>query len=72
MQKGVVGLSIPRIGRVIMIWGKVFFKLRVSFDGLVNRNKVFSDYSHCIETHIYVVVKVLEVHISVAFEFFLD
>ena len=72
MSKGIVYLNIPRIGRVIMIWDEVFFKLRVSFYGLVSSNKVLSEYMNRIETHIYVVVEVLEVHSSVFFEFFLD
>ena len=42
------------------------------FDGLVTRNKVLSEYSHCIETHIDVVVEVIEVNNSVSFEFYLD
>ena len=48
---------------------EVFSELRVYFDVLVRRNKVFSESSHCIETYIDVVVEVLEVHISAAFEF---
>ena len=48
--------------------GKVFFKLRVTFDGLVSRKKVFSNSIHYIDTHIDVVVEVLEVHSSVDFE----
>ena len=50
-----------------MIWYEVFFKPRVSFDGLVRRNKVFSESSHVIERHIDVVVEVIEVQISVSF-----
>ena len=72
MSKGVVGLIIPRIGRVITIWEKVFFKIRVSFDGLISRKKVFSESSRRIEIHLDVVVEVIEVQISVSFEFFLD
>ena len=72
MSKGVVGLIIPIIERLIKIWEKLLFKLRVSFDGLVIRNKVFLESSHRIETHLEVVVEFLEVHISVAFEFCLD
>ena len=49
-------LNVPRIGRVITIWCEVFFKIRVSFDGLVTRKTFFSEYSHRIETHIDVVV----------------
>ena len=67
-----VGLIIPRIGRVITIWDKVFFKLRVTFDRLVSRKKVFSYSIHYIDTHIDVVVKVLEVHSSVDFELCFD
>ena len=54
-------MIIPRIGRVIMIWDEVLFKLRVYFDGLVIRKKVLSESSHRNETHIYVVIEVLEV-----------
>ena len=39
----------------------VLFKLRVCFDGLVSRKKIFSKCSHHIDTHLDVVVKVLEV-----------
>ena len=61
VSKGSVGLWIPRIGRVIMIWDEVLFKIRVSFDGLVIRKKVFSESSHCIETRIDTFVEVPEV-----------
>ena len=44
MSKVIVGLCIPRIGMVITIWGKVFFKLIVYFYWLVIRNKVFLEY----------------------------
>ena len=44
----------------------------MSFDGLVSRKKVFLESSHCIEENIDVVVKVIEVHSSVSFEFCLD
>ena len=54
-----------------MIWDEAFFKVRVSFDELVTRKKVFSEYSHRIETYFYMVVEVLEVQISVSFEFYL-
>ena len=72
MAKGVLGLEIPRIGRVITIWDKLFFKLRISFDGLVSRKDIFSESIHCFETHIDVVVAVFEFHSSVDFEFYLD
>ena len=50
-----------------MIWNKVFLTLGVSFDGLVSRKEVLLNSSHIIETHIYVVVEILEVQISVSF-----
>ena len=34
-------MSITRIVRVLTIWDEVFIKLRVLFDGLVIRKKVF-------------------------------
>ena len=55
-----------------MIWDEVFFKLVVSFIGLVIRKKVFSKYSNRIETYLDVVVEFLEVQISAAFELFID
>ena len=57
---------------MIAIWDKVFFKLRVSFDGLVTRKEVFFEYSHRIETHIYVVKEALEIQSSVSFDLCLD
>ena len=72
MSKGSVYLDITVIGRVITIWDEVFCKLRVSIDGLVTSKKVFSESNHRIETHIDVVVEVLEVHRSVSFDYFLD
>ena len=50
-----------RIGRMRAIWDEVLFKLRVSFGELVSSKKVFSESSHHIETHIDVVVEVIEV-----------
>ena len=47
---------------------EVFLKIIVYFDGLVSRKKVFFEYMHRIETHIDVVVEVVEVRISVYFE----
>ena len=44
----------------------------MSVDGLVNRNKVLSESSHCIETHLDVVVEVIKVQSSVSFEICLD
>ena len=72
MSKGGVYLDIPGVGRAIAIWYKVFFKLRVSFDGLVIRKFVFSESSHRIETHIDVVKEVLEIQSTLSFEFCLD
>ena len=61
MSKGSVGLGIPRIVRLIMIWYKVFFKLGVYFYGMVIRKKVLLYCSYYIETHLDVVVKFVEV-----------
>ena len=72
MYKVSVGLCIRIIGRVIAIWDKIFFKPRVSFNILVRRKKVFSGSSHCIDTHLDVVVEVLEIQSSVDFEFCID
>ena len=75
-QKGLVkvilGLYISRIGRVITIWDKLFLKIGVYFGGLVRRKKVLLESSHHIDTHIDVIVEVLEVEGSVAFELYLD
>ena len=54
-------MEILGIGRVIAIWDEVFCKLRVSFDVLVTRKEVFLESSHRIETHIDVVVEVIEI-----------
>ena len=51
-----------------LIWDEVFFKLRLCFDGLVRKKMFFSESSQIIDTDIDVVVEVLEVQISVAFE----
>ena len=37
---------------MIAIWEKLFFKLRVSFDGLIIRKEVFSESSHLIERNL--------------------
>ena len=55
-----------------MIWYEVFWKLRVSFDRMVTSKKVFSESSHCTETHIFVVVDILEVQNSVYLDFCID
>ena len=58
VSKLVVGLIIPIIGSLITIWDKILFKLRVYFDGMVIRKKVFLESSHHIDTHLDLVVKV--------------
>ena len=68
MSKGSVGLIVPIIGSVITIWDKLLFKIRVSFYGLVRRQKVFLKSSNRIETHLDVFVKVFEAQSSVAFK----
>ena len=72
MSKGSVYLDTPGIGRVITIWDEVFCKLRMSFGGLVSMKGIFSESSHCIDKNIDVVVEVLDIHISVSFEFYID
>ena len=57
---------------MIAIWYKVFFKLRVSFDGQVIRKKVYLESSHRIERHLDVVIEILDIQSSVSFEFYLD
>ena len=52
--------------------GWSFLKLRVYFDGLVNRNKVLSQSIHRIETNLGVVAEVLKVQSNVAFELCID
>ena len=71
VYKGSVYLNIQIIGRVITIWDEVFFRLRVSWDGLVIRKKVLSESSHHIDTNIYVVIEVIELHIRVVFKLYL-
>ena len=72
MSKGSVYMDIPGTGKVIAIWEEVFFKLRVSFDGLVIRKDVFSDSSQRTERNIDVAEEVLKIQISVYFKFCLD
>ena len=69
MSNRILGLCIPVIGRLRTIWGKLFFKIRVYFYGLVSRKEVLSESSHQIDTHLDVVVEFLEVQSSVTFEF---
>ena len=65
-------MVIPGIGRVLMIWDKAFFKIRVSCDVQVIRNKVYLESINRIERHLDVVIEVLEIQSSVSFEFCLD
>ena len=67
MSNIAVGISIIIIGRVIIIWDKVLFKLRVSFDGLLSRKRVFSESSHHIDRHLDVVLEFIEVQSSAVF-----
>ena len=64
VSNGSVGLCIPRIGRVIMICNEVYF------DGMVIRKSALSESIHCIQTHLDVVVKFLEVQSSDTFKFY--
>ena len=57
---------------MITIWDEVLLKIIVYFDGLVTSKEVFSESSHHIETHLDVVVEVLEIHRSVVLKFCLD
>ena len=49
-QKGLakitVVICVPIIGRVRTIGDELFLKIRVSFDGILRRKKVFSESSH--------------------------
>ena len=57
---------------MIAIWDEVFFKLTVSFDGLVARKEVFLESSHRIDTHLDVFIEVIEIQSSFSFELCLD
>ena len=70
--KLIVCLWIPRKVRVRRIWHKVFFKLGVSFDELVSRKKILWMSSHRIQTHLDVFVAIIEFHIIVSFNLYLD
>ena len=59
MSKGFVGMSIPIIGRVVTIWDELLFNLRVYFDGLLIRKKLFWYSSYRIEIHLDVFVEVI-------------
>ena len=65
-------MCILKIGRDRTILDEVFFKLRVSFDGLVSRKKVFLEYGHRFETHLDLVVEFTDVKKSASFDFCLD
>ena len=65
-------MYITIIRKLVTISDEVFFKIRVSFDGMVNIKKVFLESNHWIEAHIYVVVEVLEFQSSINFELCLD
>ena len=69
MYKESVYLNILIIIIMITIWDELLFKLSIYFYGLVSRKKVLSESIHLIESHLDVAVEVLEVHISVAFDF---
>ena len=69
---GSVGLCIPIMVRVIVIWDKLLFNLRVSFDVLVIRKNAFLESSCRIDTRLYLVLEVIVVKRSVIFEFCLD
>ena len=72
MYRGIVRLWIPRIGRVRIIWDKLFFKLRVYFYWFASKKKVFLESSHPIYTNIDVVVEFIEFQRNVTFELCID
>ena len=53
---------------MVTIWDEVFYKLRVSFDGLVTREEVFSESCHRIEAYLDLVVKFLDINSSLSFQ----
>ena len=61
-----------KIPWLITIWYEVFFTLRVYFNGLVIRKKVFLESNHLNEIYLDVVVEAIEVQSSVCFELFID
>ena len=65
MSKVIVGMCITIIVRVITIWDELFFKIIVSFGGMVIMKMVLLESSHHIETHLDVVVEVIGVQSSV-------
>ena len=62
-------MDIPGIGRVVTIWDEVFCKIRFYFNGLVTRNEVLLEYIHRIKANLDMVVEVLDIQISISFEF---
>ena len=72
MSKGGVYLNISIIVRVIEICNELFCKLTGYFDGLVTRNKIFSNSIHRIDIHLDVVVEVHKVQSIFSFEFCSD
>ena len=67
MSKVIVGMCITIIVKVITIWDELFFKIIVSFGGMVIMKMVLLESSHHIETHLDVVVEVIGVQSSVNF-----
>ena len=57
---------------MIAIWDEVFFKIRAYFYGMVTRKELLLESSHRIESHLDMVVEVIEFHSIVSFELFLD
>ena len=72
MSNGVVYLAISFEGDVIGFWDNVFFKIIVLLDGQEIRKEMFSEFSYHIESHLDVVIEILEIQSSVSFEFYLD
>ena len=74
-QKGLskvgVCLGIIVIVRLRKIWHEALFKLGVLFDGMLSRKGVFSESTNRSETHIDMVVRIIEVQYSVSLSSFL-
>ena len=64
-------MCITGIVKVRAILNKLFFKIIVSFDVLATRKEVLSGSGHRMETHLDVVVEIIEVPISVSFSYIL-
>ena len=67
LSKGIVGLCIPRILMLRIIWGEVLLKFSVSFCELLSRKKVLTESGYLIETNIDEFVEIIEVQISFSF-----